>query len=245
MISGTALHTYRSVNWDDRPAGHSLDILVLHYTGMPTAEDALSRLCDPAAQVSAHYLIDEDGIVFSLVPEEKRAWHAGVSCWRRSTGINARSIGIEIVNPGHEFGYRPFPEVQMAAVVDLSRDILDRHSIPPRNVVGHADVAPRRKTDPGELFDWRLLAEAGIGLWPVTQELCDVDDAKVATMLTEYGYEIVDVSRTVAAFQRHFRPERVDGEADAETAGRLKALLALIRAETETSASIDAVSQGS
>lgn len=155
-----------SLNFDERNV--KPDMLVLHYTGMPSAQAALDKLRDgnTSSRVSAHYVVDEDGTVYRLVPEDKRAWHAGVSAWRGKTDINARSIGIEIVNPGHEFGYRPFPPAQMQAVAELSKDIVARHHIPKRNVVAHSDVAPGRKEDPGELFDWRYLAEQGIGLWP-------------------------------------------------------------------------------
>ena len=155
-----------SPNHDARPAGKPIDILLLHYTGMRDAEAALRRLTDPAAKVSSHYLIDEDGATYRLVDEGRRAWHAGVSYWGGERDINGVSIGIELVNPGHEFGYRPFPQPQMEALVELGRAILARHPIPPARVLGHSDVAPTRKTDPGELFDWRALAEAGIGLWP-------------------------------------------------------------------------------
>ena len=154
-----------SPNQDDR-GGAAIDMLVLHYTGMITAEAALSRLCDPAAKVSAHYTIDEDGTIYAHVPEARRAWHAGVSFWAGKRNVNARSIGIELVNPGHEFGYRAFPRSQIAALIDLCRDILARHPIPAARVLGHSDVAPARKEDPGELFPWAQLAEAGIGLWP-------------------------------------------------------------------------------
>lgn len=154
-----------SPNYDSRD-GQEIDMLVLHYTGMPSAQDALNRLCDPEAKVSAHYVVDEDGSTYQLVDESMRAWHAGVSYWRGHTNINQRSIGIEIVNPGHEFGYRPFPEAQMQSVIKLCKEILSRHAIPPRNVVGHSDIAPTRKEDPGELFDWKRLAQAHIGLWP-------------------------------------------------------------------------------
>ena len=154
-----------SPNHDSRD-GHAIDMLVLHYTGMASAPQALERLCDRDAKVSAHYVVGEDGEIFSLVDEENRAWHAGVSAWRGHTNINQRSIGIEIVNPGHEFGYRAFPKAQMQAVTALCKDIVSRHAIPARNVVAHSDVAPSRKEDPGELFDWKGLAEQGIGLWP-------------------------------------------------------------------------------
>ena len=210
-----------SPNFDRRPAEAPIDMLVLHYTGMETAEIAVSRLCDPEAKVSAHYVIDEDGTVQRLVAEDRRAWHAGAAFWRGETDINGRSVGIELVNPGHEFGYRPFPEAQMAALETLARDILARHPIPARNVVGHSDVAPRRKRDPGELFDWPRLAAAGIGPWP---EECG-ESGDVVAMLAEYGYETVDLEKTVEAFQRRFRPARIDGIADAETAGRLRALI--------------------
>ena len=217
-----------SPNFDGRPDATPIDMLVLHYTGMQTAEAALDRLCDPAApggnRVSAHYVIDEDGAVFSLVEENMRAWHAGVSFWRGETDINARSIGIELVNPGHEFGYREFPSPQMAALKDLALTILHRHPIPARNVVGHADVAVGRKTDPGELFNWADLAAAGIGLWPDAENV-DGDPLAVAAMLSDYGYDVTDEAAATAAFQRHFHPETLDGRADSATAGRLRALL--------------------
>ncbi len=207
-----------SPNFDARPPRMSVDMLVLHYTGMRTAEEARARLCDAGAKVSAHYLIDIDGRIDWLVDESARAWHAGVSFWRGATDINARSIGIELVNPGHEFGYRPFPRRQMAALTELAADILARHPIPPRNVVGHADVAPTRKLDPGELFDWRRLAEAGIGHWPDFANAAACDPAATAEALAAYGYEVADLPAAVRACQRHFRPARVSGRIDAETA---------------------------
>ena len=213
-----------SPNFDRRPADVPVDMLVLHYTGMETAGIAVSRLCDPEAKVSAHYVIDEDGAVQRLVSEDRRAWHAGVAFWRGETDINGRSIGIELVNPGHEFGYRPFPEAQMAALETLARDILARHPIPARNVVGHSDVAPRRKIDPGALFDWPRLADAGIGLWPEDGG----EGGDVVAMLAEFGYETVDLEKTVEAFQRRFRPSRIDGVADAGTVGRLRALIEVL-----------------
>src|ERR1700722_2627711 len=156
----------RSPNHDERPPGAAIDMLVLHYTGMKTAEAALARLCDPEAKVSAHYTIGRDGRVYRHVPEERRAWHAGVSWWAGERNVNARSIGIELVNPGHEFGYEPFPKPQISALIDLADGILSRHPIPAGRVIGHSDVAPARKADPGELFPWPQLAEFGIGLWP-------------------------------------------------------------------------------
>ena len=146
--------------------GAAVDTLILHYTGMPSAAAALERLCDPAAAVSAHYLIDEDGSTTRLVPEERRAWHAGASIWAGRARLNDCSIGIELVNPGHEWGYRPFTEAQYASCIALCRAILERWPIPPHRVLAHSDVAPERKQDPGELFDWARLGAAGIGLWP-------------------------------------------------------------------------------
>jgi N-acetylmuramoyl-L-alanine amidase len=203
-----------------------IDILVLHYTGMESGAAALARLCDPAAKVSAHYMIDEDGTVYALVPEEARAWHAGVSYWAGARDINARSIGIELVNPGHEFGYRSFPKAQITALTELAKVILARHPIPAWRVLGHSDVAPARKDDPGELFPWKELAEQGIGLWPSKGD--DPGAAKVAELLARYGYDPDSpLEKTVTAFQRHFRPTRVDGIADAETRALLASLLAL------------------
>lgn len=218
-----------SPNHDPRPSGGPIDMLVLHYTGMETAAAALERLCDPASRVSAHYLIDEAGTVFALVDEGARAWHAGEAFWRGATDVNARSIGIELQNPGHEFGYRDYPEPQMAALIDLAAAIVARHAIPARNVVGHADVAPRRKRDPGELFDWPRLAAAGIGLWPADSENCDRDPEAVRAMLAEVGYETVDLAASIRAFQRHFRPERPNGRIDWQTARRLAGLVELCR----------------
>lgn len=234
-----------SPNHDDRPAGVAIDMLVLHYTGMPSAAAALARLCDPAAKVSAHYLVDEDGAVYALVGEHRRAWHAGVSSWRGRRDINGRSIGVEIVNPGHEFGYRPFPEAQMAAVEALGRAIVARQPIPPRHVLGHSDVAPGRRQDPGELFDWARLATAGVGLWPTAKVACGEmgltlgpgdDGAPVADIqraLADFGYRVptdgaydAATGAVVAAFQRHFRPRQIDGIVDPETAQRVFQVLA-------------------
>ncbi|OIR09990.1 N-acetylmuramoyl-L-alanine amidase AmiD precursor [mine drainage metagenome] len=214
-----------SPNFGPRPAGLPIDMLVLHYTGMDSGAAALERLRDPAAQVSAHYLIEEDGRVFALVAEEARAWHAGVAHWRGGNDVNSRSIGIELVNPGHDFGYRPFPAAQRAALTALARGLLARHPIPPRNVVGHADVAPRRKQDPGELFDWAGLAAAGVGLWPRADAAPPVAD--MAAALAAYGYDTADPVAAIAAFQRHFRPARVDGAADDECRALLAHLLRL------------------
>ena len=215
-----------SPNQDDRP-GTPIDILMLHYTGMQTGQAAIDRLRDPAARVSSHYVVDEDGTVWHLVPEGRRAFHAGISYWRGHHTLNDRSIGIEIVNPGHEWGYRPFHAAQMDAVRALCLGILSRHPIPARNVVGHSDVAPDRKQDPGELFDWPGLARAGIGLWPTAQALPVAPEA-VEAALTAIGYPVPDLRTTLAAFQRRWRPGRVDGEADVKTRERLAAVAALL-----------------
>src|SRR5258708_24209444 len=181
-----------SPNHDARPDGAATDILVLHYTGMKTADEAIARLTDRASKVSAHYTIGRDGGIFSHVPEERRAWHAGVSFWAGERNVNARSIGIEIVNPGHEFGYVPFPSEQIGALLELARGILSRHPIPPHRVVGHSDVAPARKTDPGELFPWKRLAEGGIGLWPAVAPSVGILDTapggESRDALARFGY---------------------------------------------------------
>jgi N-acetylmuramoyl-L-alanine amidase len=234
-----------SPNHDARPEDGAIDLLVLHYTGMETAEAALARLCDPQAKVSAHYLVDEDGAVTRLVDEDRRAWHAGVAWWRGTSDINARSIGVELVNPGHEFGYRPYPEAQMAALIELCRGILARHPIPPEGVLGHSDVAPGRKPDPGELFDWAALAAAGIGLWPAADFAPSPNAETLAPgasgaavldlqlALDGFGYQVQGTAlhdpateAVVAAFQRHWRPALIDGIADAETQSLLRHLLA-------------------
>jgi N-acetylmuramoyl-L-alanine amidase len=212
-----------SPNYNERPAGKPIDMLVIHYTGMRDAESALRRLSDPEAQVSSHYLIDEAGLAYRLVDEGRRAWHAGVSYWAGESDINGISIGIELANPGHDFGYEPFPEPQMAALIALGRGILARHPITPARVLGHSDVAPARKIDPGELFDWRRLAAAGIGQWPKPAAGPD-DLASVQGALARFGYEVTATGNSdeatrlaLAAFQRHFRPARIDGVADEET----------------------------
>jgi N-acetylmuramoyl-L-alanine amidase len=192
--------------------------VVLHYTGMNSAKDAFDRLCDPEAEVSAHYLIDDGGTIFQLVQETDRAWHAGVSYWRGATNINDRSIGIEIVNPGHEFGYRPFPEVQMTSVETLLAEILARHDIPPNRVVGHSDIAPERKQDPGELFDWKRLADKDLSVWPSEGGDLPVDQ-KIPTLLQAIGYDPdASLKAKLTAFQRRFVPDKVSGNLDPETA---------------------------
>jgi N-acetylmuramoyl-L-alanine amidase len=202
---------------------------------MASAAEAQARLCDPAAKVSAHYLIDEDGSVIALVPEPARAWHAGVSAWQGESGLNDRSIGIELVNPGHEWGYRAFPEAQYQACIALCQAIVRRWPIPPRRVLGHSDVAPERKEDPGELFDWQRLAAAGVGLWPACGEGAPRSVATLQAELARFGYAVPRHGRldratglVIAAFQRHFRPRLVDGIADRATLARLDGLLALL-----------------
>jgi N-acetylmuramoyl-L-alanine amidase len=227
-----------SPNHGPRPGPGRVDMLILHSTGMATADAALERLCAPDAEVSAHYLVDEDGTVWRLVPEERRAWHAGHSAWGACRDVNSASIGIELVNPGHEFGYRPFPEAQMAAVEALCRGVLARHPIPPRHVLGHSDVAPQRKTDPGELFDWPRLARAGIGLWPefglVSANLVAEEEAvpRARAALKRIGYEVppagdaAAMGKLVTAFQRRYRPARCDGALDGETLARIERVAA-------------------
>ncbi len=213
-----------SPNFDGRE-GADVAFLVLHYTGMRSCGEAVARLRDPAAKVSSHYVVDEDGTVYRLVEEGMRAWHAGVSYWRGVRGLNDTSVGIEIVNPGHEFGYRAFAEAQMAAVLALSRGIIARHGIEARNVVGHSDIAPDRKQDPGELFEWKWLAGNGVGVW--TDEVAAPGD--VMWDLAAIGYD-VGVPDVVLAFQRHFLAGHLSGVADDATVGRVAALRKLLKA---------------
>jgi N-acetylmuramoyl-L-alanine amidase len=223
-----------SPNHDDRPPGEPINTLILHYTGMRTAEEAIGRLRDPLSRVSAHYVVEEDGAIWRLVPEERRAWHAGVSHWRGREALNGRSIGIEAVNPGHEWGYRPFPALQMAALCDLCLDIIARRRIAARDVVAHSDVSPDRKQDPGELFDWEGLAANGVGLWPPSRAVGgggserSADSAAALRLLGGIGYRTdLPLPTLIAAFQRRWRPERVDGALDSATLARLVAVAAL------------------
>ncbi len=229
-----------SPNHDERPAGEPIDTLVLHYTGMRTAEEAIGRLRDPASRVSAHYVVEEDGAIWRLVPEGRRAWHAGVSHWRGREALNGRSIGIEVVNPGHEWGYRPFAALQMAAVCDLCLEIVARHPIAARDVVAHSDVSPDRKQDPGELFDWEGLAANGVGLWPPPSAgAAAVEPGNAKGLLAAIGYRTdLPLPVLLSAFQRRWRPERVDGQADAGTLSRLFAVAALC--DSAPAAGIDA-----
>ena len=210
-----------------------VNMLVLHYTGMQSGAAAIARLCDPDAKVSAHYVVEEDGSLWRLVPEERRAFHAGVSCWHGEPDLNWVSIGIEIVNPGHEWGYRAFPEPQMAAVEALCAEIVARRRIPSWRIVGHSDIAPARKSDPGELFDWPRLAGAGIGLWPPPGPALEsgrgrgiglMQRTAALADLARIGYCVAPGAEqpALAAFQRRFRPDRWDGVLDLETCGRLR-----------------------
>ena len=238
-----------SPNFGERAPSARIEILLLHYTGMTSAKAACERLCDPAAEVSCHYLVDTDGAIIAMVPEEKRAWHAGVGSWAGQADINSRSIGIEIHNPGHDNGYLPFPEVQMRSVADLCLDILSRHQIAPTHVLAHSDTSPGRKIDPGELFDWRFLHGQGIGHWVEPEPLAEGPDARNADhlrpgdegasvldlqqSLAAYGYGIpltghfcAQTQAVVEAFQRHFRQAGVDGIADRSTRATLSRLIA-------------------
>ena len=214
-----------SPNWNERKL--PISMVVLHYTGMESAEAALAQLCDPAREVSAHYLIEEDGAVHRLVREDRRAWHAGRSYWRGVTDVNSASVGIELVNPGHEFGYRPFPDAQMEALLPLLSGIVQRHDIPRANVVAHSDIAPARKQDPGELFDWDLLAAHRLALrtprvhMPSPYE----NDGAFFLALERFGYDISDQPAAVRAFQRRWRPHIIDGVVDGECSAILFALL--------------------
>jgi N-acetylmuramoyl-L-alanine amidase len=214
-----------SPNFDARALPVSM--VVLHYTGMIDGASAIARLADPEAKVSAHYVVAEDGQVVRMVDEDKRAWHAGRSWWRGTSDINSASIGIEIVNPGHEFGYRPFPEAQIEAVIELLAGIMERHSITRGNVVGHSDVAPARKEDPGELFPWYRLARLRLALPRPTKNLMDPhwSDAGFLLALERFGYDVADGVAAVRAFQRRFRPEMIDGIIDGECRAILLGLL--------------------
>jgi N-acetylmuramoyl-L-alanine amidase len=243
LDSPVATACVASPNHGERRNGMSPGMLLLHYTGMPTAEEALARLCAPDSEVSAHYLVFEDGRTVQLVPEARRAWHAGAAWWAGETDINSTSIGIEIANPGHEHGYRDFPRAQIEAVIALCRDIVARHGIRADRVLAHSDVAPMRKEDPGEKFPWRALHAAGVGHWVEPAPLAALGQTLVEGIrgaevrdlqadLRRYGYGIKPTgaydectAAVVRAFQRHFRPARVDGLADASTSATLRQIL--------------------
>ena len=216
--------------------------LIVHYTGMQSCGHALDRLCDKIAKVSAHYLIDEAGAVYRLVPEDMRAWHAGVSFWNGLRDLNSTSIGIELVNPGHDYGYRAFPSAQLDTFTALVREIMERHGIDPANVLGHSDVAPGRKTDPGELFPWKEMAALGIGEWPNNPEPMNgvADQTAALKQLSAIGYAVplslelgadilhaeAGAADVIAAFQCHYRPARINGALDPETGGLISAVAA-------------------
>ncbi len=214
-----------SPNFDERVL--PITMAVLHYTGMPDAASAIARLSDPEAKVSAHYVVAEDGQVVRMVDESKRAWHAGKSFWRGVTDVNSASVGIEIVNPGHEFGYRPFPIAQIDAVIGLMHEVTLRRRITRGNVVGHSDIAPARKDDPGELFPWDRLARLRLALPSPTKNLMDPHwtDAGFLLALERFGYDVTDPLAAVRAFQRRFRPATIDGIIDGECRAKLLALL--------------------
>jgi N-acetylmuramoyl-L-alanine amidase len=231
-----------SPNYGERRGYGGPNYLILHYTGMPTGEAALKALTDPASAVSAHYLVWEDGSIDQLVAESARAWHAGRGSWKGESDLNSASIGIEIVNPGHVGGSPPFPDGQIEATIALARDICARRAIAPERVLAHSDIASSRKQDPGEAFPWKQLWRAGVGHWiepaPLSggallaheEEGPPVRALQAMLALYGYGVEITGVydretRQAITAFQRHFRPERVDGEADASTLATLKALI--------------------
>jgi len=214
-----------SPNFDERALPVSL--LVLHYTGMPDAQSAIAWMANPDSKVSAHYVVLEDGNVVRMVDEAKRAWHAGQSFWRGISDVNSASIGIEIVNPGHEWGYRAFPDKQIDVLVPLIHDIMQRHRITRGNVVGHSDIAPARKQDPGELFPWGKLARLRLALPRPTRNLMDPhwSDGGFMLALERFGYDIAEPEAAVTAFQRRFRPEQIDGVIDGECRAILLGLL--------------------
>tara|TARA_Y100000994_G_scaffold43123_1_gene33679 strand:- start:19 stop:696 length:678 start_codon:yes stop_codon:yes gene_type:complete len=218
---------FSSPNFNDRPKDIVPNILVIHYTGMKSVDQALQRLTSSNSQVSAHYLISRKGEIFKLVSEEKRDWHAGVSYWRGETDINSYSIGIELENPGHEFGYSKFPKGQMSVLTELCVEVINKYSISPENIVGHSDIAPRRKKDPGELFDWKSLAKKGVGLWP-EPILNKITLESFEKSLNDFGYEVVDLRSTITAFQRHYLPDTVSGISDATTQKTLATLMSLV-----------------
>jgi N-acetylmuramoyl-L-alanine amidase len=238
-----------SPNHGERKLNAKPDMIVLHYTGMPNTEAAIAKLCAPGSEVSSHYVVMEDGYIVQCVPEARRAWHAGAAAWEGESDINSCSIGIEIANPGHSHGYPDFPKRQVAAVTALCRSIFTRYRIPAWRVLGHSDVAPTRKQDPGENFPWRTLHDSGIGLWVKPAPIVaggplfmlgqnDPAIAEVQTLLAKYGYDIPTsgsfdgtTREVMAAFQRHFRPAKVDGVADTSTIVTIKALVAARNAQ--------------
>ncbi|MCA6122250.1 N-acetylmuramoyl-L-alanine amidase [Bradyrhizobium sp. WSM 1704] len=248
--SSIASDVIPSANFGERADGREPDMIVLHYTGMPDVEGAIAQLCTPGTEVSAHYVVLEDGRIVQCVPESKRAWHAGVSFWAGEDDINSCSIGVEIVNRGHDWGYPDFPLRQIAAVIALCRGIMLRRKVPSHRVLGHSDVAPARKKDPGEKFPWHSLANSGVGHWvqpaPIVRgpqlQLGAISDdvSRMQAAFRRYGYNAPANGKfdgatmeVVTAFQRHFRPERVDGIADQSTMATLHALLASLPPDSD------------
>src|SRR5579862_3815968 len=246
--SSIASDVIPSPNFGERTKGRQLDMIVLHYTGMPDVEGAIARLCTAGTDVSAHYIVLEDGRIIQCVPESKRAWHAGVATWAGEDDINSCSIGVEIVNPGHDWGYPEFPLRQIAAVIALCRGIMLRRGVPSHRVLAHSDVAPSRKKDPGEKFPWHSLANSGVGHWVQPAPIVSGEGIKQGTIndsvrnlqqaLARYGYGLSMTGKydtatmeVVTAFQRHFRPARVDGIADHSTLTTLQSLLASLPAQ--------------
>lgn len=251
--SSIASDVIPSANFGERDKGRSPDMIVLHYTGMPDVEGALARLCTAGTEVSAHYVVLEDGRVVQCVQEAKRAWHAGVAAWAGEADINSCSIGIEIVNRGHDWGYPDFPLRQVAAVIALCRGILLRRNMPADRVLAHSDIAPARKKDPGEKFPWDSLANSGVGHWVYPAPIVAGEMLRLGSngdevramqeSLATYGYGIEangifdgTTQQVVTAFQRHFRPARVDGIADPSTLSTLRALLASRSADANVAA---------
>ena len=233
-----------SPNFGERNPNASIKYIVLHYTGMPDSEVALNRLRDKQSNVSCHYFISETGRIFQLVSEHHRAWHAGQSFWRGLTDLNSHSVGIEIANPGHEFGYLPFPDTQITAVIKLCKDICVRRKIRTSGILAHSDIAPERKLDPGELFPWQKLYDAGVGLWVEPEKIgsqsdenvdnFDCENDELADLLQQYGFNCTpsivtgdQLKKYIVAFQRRYRPERVDGIADLSTVNTLRKFLSL------------------
>jgi len=220
-----------SLNHNFRSKGTKIDMVILHYTGMKSKSSAIKRLCDKKARVSAHYLIDERGEISKLVDEKFAAWHAGKASWEGKHDINNRSIGIELVNPGHRYGYKKFTKKQISSLITLLQRIIKRYKIPEDRILGHSDVAPQRKTDPGELFDWRCLAKKNIGIWPkgtYPNNKKNYTIKSMQLMLSSFGYDLNvsgkldrQTKKVISAFQRHFRPKKIDGIFDHETVSKL------------------------
>ncbi|CCD88765.1 putative 1:N-acetylmuramoyl-L-alanine amidase (family 2) with peptidoglycan binding domain [Bradyrhizobium sp. ORS 285] len=249
--SSIASDVIPSANFGERKGGRQPDMVILHYTGMPDVEGAITKLCTAGTEVSAHYIVLEDGRIVQCVPEALRAWHAGLSSWGGEEDINSCSIGIEIVNRGHDWGYPDFPPRQIAAVIALCRGIMLRRNVPAHRVLGHSDVAPSRKKDPGEKFPWHSLANSGVGHWVQPAAITKGETLKLGSIgddvkglqkaLARYGYGVPITGKfdgltmeVVTAFQRHFRPEKVDGIADRSTLWTLHALLTSLPAEEPT-----------